>query len=206
MTTPTKLMTADEFEARQENDECFEELIDGEVISMPHPGPVHGAVSAYITAALLDFVDANGLGLVFNPVGFKVRWDPDWLPGPDVAWVSNERLGILNARGTRFEAAPDLAVEVFSPGNTDVFMARKAEAYLGAGASRVWLVRPALREVTVWTNDRLRRLRYLEHATCGGESSTLTSDDAGFPIEGFELALARVFKAVSRFPEPPALA
>ena len=57
----------------------------------------------------------------------------------DVAWLSNARLKELGW-ATPFPKAPELCVEIMSPGNTWAEMHMKAGLYLQAGATEVWVV------------------------------------------------------------------
>lgn len=59
----------------------------------------------------------------------------------DVAWISNKRLQTLGWT-TPFPSAPELCVEIMSPGNTWAEMHMKAGLYLEAGATEVWVVAP----------------------------------------------------------------
>ena len=57
----------------------------------------------------------------------------------DVAWISNKRLQVLGW-ATPFPSAPEICVEVMSPGNSWAEMHMKAGLYLQAGALEVWVV------------------------------------------------------------------
>lgn len=59
----------------------------------------------------------------------------------DVAWISNKRLKALGWT-TPFVQAPELCVEIMSPGNSWAEMHMKAGLYLEAGAVEVWVVAP----------------------------------------------------------------
>lgn len=61
-----------------------------------------------------------------------------WVKAADVAWASPERLRELGNR-TCFPHAPEICVEVFSPGNVDAEIQEKAGLYFDAGAKEVWL-------------------------------------------------------------------
>ena len=58
---------------------------------------------------------------------------------PDVCWFSTAFYESHRHDDTLSEA-PELCVEVLSPGNTGVEMQTKVRAYLDAGAKEVWLV------------------------------------------------------------------
>ena len=57
----------------------------------------------------------------------------------DVAWVSNKLLKEFGD-ATPFPRAPEVCVEIMSPGNTWAEMHMKAGLYLEAGAIEVWVV------------------------------------------------------------------
>lgn len=58
----------------------------------------------------------------------------------DVAWGSKAFFKRQAPDRDPFEYAPDICVEIVSPGNSDAEMARKIAAYLQRGALEVWLV------------------------------------------------------------------
>ena len=62
----------------------------------------------------------------------------DGIRSPDVVWISQERL--QQVKGQPFSPiAPEICVEVMSPGNTMKKMMEKKELYLQAGAHEFWL-------------------------------------------------------------------
>nr|VFJ92317.1 MAG: Putative restriction endonuclease [Candidatus Kentron sp. LFY] len=58
----------------------------------------------------------------------------------DVAWASKGFFRHQSLQQDPFEYAPDICVEIVSPGNSAVEMEQKIAAYLGQGALEVWLV------------------------------------------------------------------
>ena len=78
-----------------------------------------------------------------------------------------------------------LAVEIISPTDRLTRAATKAGGYLDAGSRRVWVVNPRRRTVAVYRPDAEPRV-----LAVGG---TLTSDDAGFEVDGFELMVDAIF-------------
>lgn len=159
------------------------ELVAGELIREPLPGEEHGWVAATIVILLGQFVRDHGLGRVYDHAGFVVGRDPDTVRGPDAAFVSAERSAATVRRGPFFEGAPDLAVEILSPGNTRREIAAKIGEYLAAGGRVVWVVDPKRRTVTVHRPER--------------EPETISGDevlDGGAVVPGFLLPLAEVFE------------
>jgi Uma2 family endonuclease len=110
------LVTADEF-ARITDDRYRHELVEGRVISMSLPGSRHGVVGTRLAALLWQFVDAHDLGVVITNGGFKLAADPDTVRGPDIAFVCGARVPEAGVPDGFWPAAPDLAIEVRSPGD-----------------------------------------------------------------------------------------
>lgn len=162
------------------------ELIDGEVITMPPASTRHSRVTLKTGARLLAFVEEHGFGVAAGEGGYILSRHPATVRAPDVAYISFERLGAPDFPETGyFEGAPNLAVEVVSPEDREQDIQRKIELWLEAGAERVWEVRPRLQAVTV--HRRGEAPRTLTSA------ATLTSDDAAFPVEGFNLRVGDIF-------------
>lgn len=181
-----KLLTAEEF-ARLPDPEggCQMELVRGVVVMAPPPGAGHGMRANRISVPLTLFATRHQLGEVLPEVGFRLRRRPDDVRAPDSAFVSFARLPGGRVPEGYIEGAPTLAVEVVSPSNTERLVLAKVGDYLDAGAERVWVVRPKTRSVVVYS--------------AGGDAvtlrsgDTLTSDHAGFAVQGFELPIDEIF-------------
>jgi len=160
------------------------ELVAGELVREPLPGAEHGLVAGTILGHLFRFVQERRLGQLFAAeTGFVLARDPDTVRGPDAAYVSAERFADTVRRGPFFEGAPDLAVEVLSPGNTRREIAAKVRDYLSSGSRAVWVVDSERRTVTVHSPDR-------EPERLAG-SDVL---DGGAVLPGFRLPLAEIFE------------
>ena len=62
----------------------------------------------------------------------------DGVRSPDVVWISRERA--LASRGALYATvAPEICVEVMSPGNTELQMTEKRRLYFKASAEEFWL-------------------------------------------------------------------
>ncbi|HEV8168998.1 MAG TPA: Uma2 family endonuclease, partial [Pyrinomonadaceae bacterium] len=109
-TTSTALMTAEEL-MQLPDDDLRHELINGELITMPVPRLPHGRTEARLGSRLTQFVLDHDLGEVFTNSGFQLTWNPDTVVGPDIAFVSKERLEQTGDVTGYWQGPPDLAVE-----------------------------------------------------------------------------------------------
>ena len=184
-TSAEDLVTADEFMSLLEPESGGRmELVAGRVLVEMPVGRRHARTAARLARKLGEFVDDNRLGEVHVEVGTVTRRQPDSVRAPDVSFVEASRLETMPQDGYLI-GPPDLAIEVMSPEDRESDVSRKVEEYLDAGVRRVWIVRPRNMTVTV-------------HRP-GGDAHTysgpvaLTSDDAGFAVDGLRIELATLF-------------
>ncbi len=127
------------------------ELIHGEVVKMSPTGGKHGVIAHRIGRLLGNWVERQGIGLVFAAeTGFKLATNPDTVRAADVALVLNERIPATGIPDSFWEGAPDLAVEVLSPNDSTSDVLDKVRDYLAAGAEQVWVVDPRNSTVSVY--------------------------------------------------------
>ena len=180
MSTTTRLVTAEEL-IRLPRGRFRYELVKGELLTMSPAGEEHGAVSLNLALELGMYVKANKLGIVYAAeTGFKLESNPDTVLAPDVAFIARERVGQISKKYR--EGAPDLAVEVISPGERQAKIEKKVGQWLQLGARVVWIVNPQTRLVTVYRSDG--------SVTVLLESDELTGDDL---VPGFRISVRDVF-------------
>ena len=182
-TTSTALMTAEEL--MQLPDSPFRhELINGELITMPLPKAPHGRATMRLGIPLGQFVWDHDLGEIYDHSGYQLTVNPDTVLGPDIAFISKERLKEVGEVEGYWQGPPDLAVEVRSPGDRRGKVNKKISLWLGSGAKQVWIVEPKHRSVTVYRSET-------DTTTFSG-SDYLEAQDL-FP--GFRISLDRIFGA-----------
>jgi Uma2 family endonuclease len=180
-TTPT-LATAEEL-FMMPDDGFRYELVRGEVRRMPPAGSEHGAVIMNMGTPLHEFVKAHSLGVVFGAeTGFKIASDPDTVRAPDLAFVRRERIPKEGIPRGFWPGAPDLAVEVVSPGDTYTEVEEKVNDWLNAGTRMVLVLNPRTHTVAIYTSHTdVVRLT---------ESDTL---EGGEILPGFTCRVAELF-------------
>jgi len=157
MSDTNRSLTVDDLYAMSDDDLLKHELQAGVLVSEPLPGFRHGRIVATVTWLLGVHVRREDLGVVLTgDAGFVLARGPDTVRGPDVAFVSRERVEHVADPQVAFEGPPDLAVEVLSPSSTPASAHAKVGDYLAAGTRLVWVVDPVCETVT---SDRRRRGR-----------------------------------------------
>ncbi|HVF56513.1 MAG TPA: Uma2 family endonuclease [Pyrinomonadaceae bacterium] len=150
MSTSTQLMTAEEL-LRLPRGKSRYELVKGELKTMSPAGEEHGVVIMNLAVPLGHYIKANDLGVIYGAeTGFKIATNPDTVRAPDIAFVRRERIEQSGIQKGFRPGAPDLAVEVVSPGDTFEEVDQKVEDWLKAGTGAVWIVNPKLRTVTIY--------------------------------------------------------
>lgn len=181
MTTLRQRVTTEEF-WRLCGDGRRRELVEGEVSELAPSGARHGQIATKVGWLLKGFVDAQGLGEVFAAeTGFVLQEDPATVRAADAAFVRKERLPDPIPEGF-FPGAPDLAVEVISPGDLAQEVERKVEDYLQAGTRLAWLIYPVTQTVMVYRAPK-------EIRVCTREDE-LSGEDV---LPGFKCPVAELF-------------
>ena len=153
MVTSTTKLTLQEFFNLPEVDRPLE-LIDGQAIPKMSPKSFHSAVQAALIILLQSW--SQGKGRIYPEWAIKLKRNGvDWVPVPDLTYISFERLSADWMLDEACPVAPELAIEIISPGQTFGNLAEKAVAYLQAGVSRVWLVDTQAKSITIFYPDTL---------------------------------------------------
>ena len=182
MSTTTQLMTADEL-LKLPRGRFRYELVEGELITMSPAGSEHGAIVVNLTVLVAQHVKANHLGIVFGAeTGFKIAEAPDTVLAPDVAFISREHIPESGIPKKYWPGAPDLAVEVLSPGDTAREVEKKVGQWLSAGVRLVWTINPKRRIVTAH--------RAFKDATIFAETDELDGEDV---VPGFRCRISDIF-------------
>ena len=156
------------------------EIIAGVLYMTPAPGTGHQSVSARLVTFLVTHVEFAGLGRVFAaPVDVELA--PDTVVQPDIVVVLSANLHRITP--SRIIGAPDLVVEILSPGTAGYDRREKQDAYARSGVGEYWIVDPGAQTVELLT---LEQGGYRSHGVFRGQarlpSSVVTLP---VPIERF---------------------
>jgi Uma2 family endonuclease len=159
------------------------ELVQGELRQMNPAGNVHGRVTMSFAWRLARYVDDNQLGTVYAAeTEFRLASDPDTVRAPDVAFVSRACIEDVSEVEGFWPKAPDLAVEVVSPGDTYAEVEEKVFAWLEAGTKMVVVINLRQRSATVFKSST--------DIIALAEADVLAGGDI---VPGFELAVREIF-------------
>jgi Uma2 family endonuclease len=166
-------------------DDTRYELIDGELHVSKQPHWAHQSVSDAVAAALREWSAQTGLGWAVSAPG--VIFTPEDAVAPDVVWMSQERLRRSLDPAGHVHEAPELMVEVLSPGSENIRRDRelKLKLYAREGVAEYWVVDWRARTVEVYRRNA-GELRLV---------TTLTdADELISPLlPGFRLPVARLW-------------
>lgn len=151
MIQTTRKLTLAEFLALPAGD-VANEFIEGQVVTKASPKRFHAGVQK----ALLILIDiwAKNRGHLYSEWAVLLkRNNADWVPVPDITYISYNRLAADWIEDTACPVAPELVIEIISLGQTFGELSQKATDYLAAGVLRVWIVDSQARSITVFYPD-----------------------------------------------------
>lgn len=123
------------------------ELINGELYMPPAPTRRHQRILINLLHAIDRFVREKDLGEVYiAPLDVVLDRARPLILRPDLLFVSHARRHILQER---IEGAPDLVVEILSPGSALRDRTEKTVWYGQYGVREYWLVDPETRAIEV---------------------------------------------------------
>ena len=129
------------------------EIIEGDLYVSKLPSAEHQFVCGQLVHYFQAWNEQSGAGVALISPGLVFSDDDD--VGPDVVWVSHGRLaGSLDHAG-HFTRAPELVVEVLSPGKRNEHRDRVAKLglYSRRGVSEYWIVDWMQRLVEVYRRE-----------------------------------------------------
>jgi Uma2 family endonuclease len=168
------------------------EIIDGELYVSKAPSVGHQLTCYELGWDLGQWNRTARLGLVVPGPGIIFADDDDVIP--DLIWISHQRLAVTLESDGHFHAAPELVVEVLSPGASNEKRDREAKLmlYSRRGVREYWIVDWQRRQIEVY-----RRV----DAALALAATLLEGDSLESPLlPGFALTLGDLFARIPLTP------
>lgn len=161
------------------------EIIDGKLYVTRAPHIRHQGVASKLCLRLETWSEQTGLGNTFQVPG--VIFSPEDAVIPDVVWISQARLATGVDQAGHLVVAPELVIEILSPGDRNEQRDREAKLKLYSiyGVQEYWIIS--------WEQQTLEVYRRQEaqlHRVC----TLLPGDTLASPLlPGFRSAIADFF-------------
>ena len=166
------------------------ELIKGQIFKMsPAPSPYHQQVLVYISSSLFNYLRHKLCKVYTAP--FDVRFPNESTADKDIYTVLQPDICVickpaqLDNRGCI--GAPDIVVEILSPGNNKMELLNKYSVYEEYGVKEYWVVSPAEKTFLKYTLDEKGKDQPSKLFTLSEKVDTNV-------LPGFELDLDEVFE------------
>jgi Uma2 family endonuclease len=177
------LLTIEDLDACPDDGNRYE-LIGGELLVSRAPGVPHQRVLHNFQLEFGFYLRANPIGILVP--GSGVIFSSYDAVIPDLVFVRNERWETVLA-GDRFTGAPDIVVEILSPGHENLRrdLSLKRQLYAKYGVEEYWVVDPENRSLAVYRliNGKLESIKTL-----------MDDDELTSPIlPGFKLKVSALF-------------
>ncbi|MBW4597947.1 MAG: Uma2 family endonuclease [Brasilonema angustatum HA4187-MV1] len=161
------------------------EIVDGELFVTHAPHWRHQEAADNICTELKLWSRQSGLGEAVTAAGI-IFTDADNVI-PDVVWISNERVALVIDDAGHLTAAPELVVEVLSPGENSERRDKqvKLKLYATQGVQEYWIVDWQLQQIQVYRRQQ---------ATLVLVATLVISDELSSPVlPGFSCPISRIF-------------
>jgi Uma2 family endonuclease len=162
------------------------EIVDGEHYVTPSPNTKHQRALGYLYLLIASSLEAHPVGQVFL-APFDVILSNFDIVEPDLLYFSNERAAqVLTPQHVR--GAPELVVEIASPGTRGRDETIKRRLYERSGVSEYWIVDPDLEVVRIYRREQETFGRVVELSRERNDMLTTPL------LSGLEMPLTRIFR------------
>lgn len=177
--------TSQDLEILPDDDSKRYEIIDGELYVSKQPDLDHQLVCTRVWELLQVWSRQTRSGIAIAEPGVIFAADDDVVP--DVVWISKERYALARQPDGKLHSAPELTVEVLSPGTTNERRDREYKLWLYSrrGVLEYWIIN--------WIEQRLEIYRR-EEAELRLNSTLYKNDTLKSPyLPGFSCQVSQFF-------------
>ena len=165
------------------------ELIKGKVLQMsPAPASKHQRISNRISSEITFYLKGNPCQVFYAPFDVRLERLKDDkkvinVVQPDICVICD--LNKIDERGC--VGAPELVIEILTPGNSHREMSLKFDLYESAGVEEYWIVDPEKETILQYFSEKGKFINYRPLAREHSISSKV--------VEGFQIPLEEIFKS-----------
>lgn len=160
------------------------EIIDGDLLVSKQPDFRHQTVCSFSWRILQDWSEETRRGIAIEAPGLIFGESDDVVP--DVVWISNGRLaeGLDDAGHLRL--APELILEILSPGSTNEYRDRetKRKLYSRRGADEYWIADWRTHSIEVYRREG-EVLEFVARLATGDILASPLLPGFAVPVESF---------------------
>lgn len=177
------LITRHDYQEMPEGPPYFQ-VIEGSLVMSPLPNTFHQDIIGNMVVLLYAYLKRHPVGLVYI-APLDVFLSDVNVYQLDVIFISSARRSIVTERG--IEGAPDLVVEILSPGTAHYDRGSKRKVYARTGVKELWLVDPDVKSIQVYHLNRNAETPSATHDASATFTSAL--------LPGLRIKAAAVFKS-----------
>jgi Uma2 family endonuclease len=150
------IWTIADLEIFPDSEEKYYEIIDGDLYVTRSPHLRHQQIIGKIAFQLENWSQKTGLGETIIAPGVIFSQTDSVIP--DLVWISKTRLAQLEDSAGHLTGAPELVVEVISPGTNQEKRDReiKLKLYSVQGVREYWIVDRFLKQVEVYRRQQAK--------------------------------------------------
>lgn len=177
------IVTVDDLAAVPEDGNRYE-VIEGELFVSRAPAFIHQMIISKLIGSIQAYLDHNPIGVVVTTPGVIFSHIDGVIP--DLVYVSHERRKLI-LENERLRAAPELIVEVMSPGAENERRDRivKRQLYGKYAVREYWIIDPQARSIEVY----VLRHDYLHLATVYANADIINTPF----LPGWEVSVEKLF-------------
>ena len=153
-----ELFTNEYVERFATDESCRYELIGGEIFISHIPTYFHQLISVKIMQSFFDCLKENPIGEILPTCGLIFSEFDGVIP--DLIFITHEKIDeILNKKDGKFHGAPELVIEILSPGRVNARrdLQIKRELYEIYGVPEYWAIKPQEKEIEVFQAGKISR-------------------------------------------------
>ena len=191
MTTTPRFTSAD-LDAFPDDDGKRYEIIDGELYVSKQPHLNHQFVCDDVLFKLKEWSVQTGGGRAVAAPGLIFADDDD--VAPDIVWMSSRRLASIAGADGKLHGAPELVIEILSPGDANERRDReiKLKLYSRRGVDEYWIVD--------WLQKRVEVFRRQQTQLILAEALTVSAALTSPLLPGFSCPVSDLFAGITKNP------